>query len=118
MMLHKRQVIYLFKKIYPEYSRTTSIFQGFTTQTGKMQEGSLEIEFDENGQDQLIVTGTVNLDGTLNLVPLGYLALGTYQFLNAGTINGSFATVNNYLSAVLETLTPSVDTFTITRNRL
>lgn len=79
---------------------------------------NLEIEFGEEGVDQLNVTGTVNLDGALTFVPIGYLTPGTYQFLTAGTVNGGFISVNNFTSAVLETSTSGVspESFTLTRN--
>lgn len=62
--------------------------------TGDYTQGKnsvLEIEFDNNSSDKLIVSGTANLDGTLKMIPLGYVKGKSYSFFDAGSINGSFA---------------------------
>ena len=92
---------------------------GHLTIAGDLTQSStsdIEIEFGDGGHDILTVSGTANLDGSITLLPIGYLQAGDYQFLNAGTINGNFATVNNFSSAVLETSAPSSNTFTLARN--
>ncbi|MFP4397622.1 MAG: autotransporter domain-containing protein, partial [Desulfonatronovibrio sp.] len=62
--------------------------------TGDYTQGNnsvLEIELDSNNSDKLVVTGTANLDGTLRMIPLGYVPGKSYSFFDAGSINGSFA---------------------------
>ncbi len=94
---------------------------GKLTITGNLSQSSssdLQVEFGDGGYDQLVVSGTVNLDGSLSLFPIGYLAPGTHQFINAGGVTGNFATVNNFSSSILQTsasnLNPS--SFTLARN--
>ncbi len=62
--------------------------------TGDYTQGKnsvLEIEFDDNNSDKLVVSGTANLDGTLKIIPLGYVKGKSYSFFDAGSINGYFA---------------------------
>ncbi|CAG34976.1 autotransporter outer membrane beta-barrel domain-containing protein [Desulfotalea psychrophila] len=77
----------------------------------------LQIEFGDGGYDQLVVSGTAHLDGALSLIPIGYLAPGTHQFINAGALAGNFATVNNFSSSILQTSAASLNpsNFTLTR---
>ncbi|MFP4109038.1 MAG: autotransporter domain-containing protein [Desulfonatronovibrio sp.] len=62
--------------------------------TGDYTQGNnsvLEIELDSNDSDKLVVSGTADLDGTLRMIPLGYVPGTSYSFLDADSINGSFA---------------------------
>ncbi len=78
----------------------------------------LQIEFGDNGCDQLVVSGTAHLDGSLSLIPTGYLAPGTHQFMDAGGVAGNFAIVNNFSSSILQTSASGLDpsSFTLERN--
>lgn len=78
----------------------------------------LQIEFGNGGYDQLVVSGTAHLDGSLSLIPIGYLAPGTHQFIDAGGFTGNFATINNFSSSILQTSASSLNprSFTLARN--
>ncbi|WP_041277474.1 autotransporter family protein [Desulfotalea psychrophila] len=78
----------------------------------------LQIEFGDGGYDQLVVSGTAHLDGSLSLIPIGYLTPGTHQFINAGALAGNFATVNNFSSSILQTSASSFNpsNFNLVRN--
>jgi outer membrane autotransporter protein len=68
-------------------------------------EGSLEIEIGETGMtDLLVVTGTAQLDGELELVPLnGLLDVNGTVVLQGGTVEGEFAqfTPNGFMTEVV-----------------
>lgn len=88
-------------KIAPGNSIGTLTINGDVTQGAN---SDLEIEFGDGGtSDKLVVSGTVTLDGSLSLVPTGYVAAGSYSFIEAGTVVGSFVSVDNYNSAILQT---------------
>ncbi len=53
-------------------------------------DGTLEIEIGDGTADRLTVTGTANLAGTLLVVPDGYATGGSYTFLDANGVNGTF----------------------------
>ncbi|MFP4168915.1 MAG: autotransporter domain-containing protein [Desulfonatronovibrionaceae bacterium] len=57
------------------------------------QNGELEIEFDDSASDRLIVGETASLDGTLILIPEGYVPGSGYKIMNASQINGNFARI-------------------------
>lgn len=60
--------------------------------------GVMQIDFDTqfNAMDKLVVDGTLNLGGTLQINAIGNtpVANGTYQIFEAGTITGSFASTS------------------------
>ena len=96
---------------------------GTITITGNFSQDSssdLQIEFGGGGYDQLVVSGTANLDGSLSLIPIGYLAPGKHQFISAGSTIGSFAAINNFSSSILQTSAPTsgleLGTFDLTRS--
>jgi outer membrane autotransporter protein len=94
---------------------------GKLTISGDLTQSSssdVQIEFGDGGYDQLVVSGTAHLDGSLSLIPIGYLAPGSHQFINAGGFAGNFATVNNFSSSILQTSASSLNpsSFTLARN--
>lgn len=81
-------------------------------------DGILEIETGNNTADQLTVTGTANLAGTLRVLPDGYADDGNYTFLDAGTINGMFDRIQSaaILQVEIDDSTPDTLGMAVTRN--
>lgn len=82
------------------------------------QNGELEIEFDDSASDRLIVEGTASLDGSLILVPQGYVSGSDYEIVSASQVNGTF--VQSLSPAVFEAATSLNGanlTVNISRNR-
>ncbi|MCB9337776.1 MAG: hypothetical protein H6577_06590 [Lewinellaceae bacterium] len=71
---------------------------GTLTIVGNYTNSVLDIEIEESGGnvafDQLIVTGTATLGGTLNVTETGNVVTGTWVILTAANITGTFSTVN------------------------
>lgn len=63
--------------------------------------GTLSLLVTPTGTSELKVGGTADLAGTLHLDLQGQLSKGTYTLITAGTINGTFATVTDTVSAAL-----------------
>ncbi len=80
-------------------------------------DGSLNVDFARGQHDVLDVSGTATLDGALHLVLLDYEAGGAYSFLQAGGIDGTFATVDvpAVLNAALSNSPSGLD-LNLTRN--
>ena len=100
--------------VAPGNSIGTLTINGDYTQ---LSDGTLEIEIGDGTSDQLIISGTADLDGTLTLAALGYATTGDYDFLDAATILGTFDTIISpaILSADLE-LTANGFSLGVTRN--
>jgi len=82
-------------------------------------DGTLEIEVGDGEADQLTVTGTAYLAGTLLVLPEGYATDGSYTFLDANSLDGSFDTIDSaaVLSAALSDGSASQSlTLDVTRN--
>lgn len=101
--------------IAPGNSIGTLTISGNLTQSSS---SDLQIEFGDGGTDQLVVSGAAHLDGSLSLIPIGYLTPGTYQFIDADGFTGNFATLNNFSSSILQTSASSLNpsSFTLARN--
>jgi len=63
--------------------------------------GTLSLLVTPTGTSELKVGGIADLAGTLHLILQGQLKAGTYQLISAGTINGTFASTTDVLSAAL-----------------
>ncbi len=81
-------VINLGSRMAPGNSIGTTTIGGNYIQN---ENGELEVEFDDSGSDKLIVGNTASLDGTLTLIPQGYVPGSDYKILNASQVNGTFA---------------------------
>ncbi len=81
-------------------------------------DGTLEIEIGDGTADQLTVTGTADLAGTLLVLPDGYTTGGSYTFLDANSIDGQFDVIQNaaILNADLSSETDDRLSLDITRN--
>lgn len=90
--------------IAPGNSIGTLTINGNLTQ---ISSSDLQIEFGDGGYDRLIVRDTATLDGSLSLIPTGYLTPGNYQFIDASLVTGNFATINNFSSSILQTSAPA-----------
>lgn len=80
--------------------------------------GILEIEVGDDTADRLTVTGAADLAGTLLVLPDGYTTDGSYTFLDANNIKGSFDTMQSaaVLNATLLSNTPESLSLDVTRN--
>ncbi|WDP91141.1 MAG: autotransporter domain-containing protein [Desulfobacter sp.] len=57
--------------------------------------GTLAVEAGGGQADRLVVTGTADIQGGgLTLAPSGYLTPGSYEFLSAGNLTGSFGSLD------------------------
>ncbi|EMS77554.1 putative serine protease [Desulfotignum phosphitoxidans DSM 13687] len=71
---------------------------GTLTVTGDYHQGAgstLAIEVDQSASDILHVSGTAFLDGTLHIIPIGYVSDSSHTFLNAAGISGAFTTISS-----------------------
>jgi outer membrane autotransporter protein len=95
---------------------------GTLTINGDYTHGSdavYEVEMGQGRSDKLVVDGTADiLGGAISLVPSGYLTAGSYSFLQAGTLKGSFSQVTTPAVFNAGLANPSVDSLSlnITRN--